>query len=286
MKNLIDRVTEFEKDSDLNLLRYTVMDRDGNAETKEFAHVCRCQNLYSIAKAFVVTAVGILRDDGLLDTDETLGDIFVHGEIPDDVDPLWRGVTVDQLLLHRGGYPSGYLDIDTIPIYKFGTADFLEYLFRTKPAYVPGEESRYSDAAFYMLSRVVEARAGEAIDNFLWRRLFLPLDISEMAWSKCPMGHPMGATGLYLNSEDTAKLGCLYLRGGDWKGRRIFSEEWADITLSRGYELKPVGYGSAYGKGGMYSQMLLVVPEYDRIVCYQSFTEDGDRKLLELSCEA
>jgi CubicO group peptidase (beta-lactamase class C family) len=115
----------------------------------------------------------------------------------------------------------------------------------------------------------VEKVAGEPIDNFLWHELFTPLGFKEMAWSRCPMGHPMGATGLYIRTSDMVKLGAIYLYGGEWKGHRYLSEEWVNIVLTRGYEMRPIDEATgAYGKGGMHGQKLAVMPQQRRVVAW------------------
>ena len=92
-----------------------------------------------------------------------------------------------------------------------------------------------------------------------------------MAWSRCPLGYPMGATGLYIYTEDMAKLGELYLRGGVWKGERILSEEWVKLCMQRSYEFANICSGKAYGKGGAFGQMLVYIPEQERVVAWHSF---------------
>ena len=77
----------------------------------------------------------------------------------------------------------------------------------------------------------------------------------------------------------------VYLGGGMWHGRRILSEEWVKTVLERGYELKPTGVGKSYGKGGMYSQMLLVVPETDRVVAWHAFDDGVNRDLIRFCAE-
>lgn len=64
------------------------------------------------------------------------------------------------------------------------------------------------------------------------------------------MGYPMGATGLYIRTQDMVKLGALYLRQGTYAGKRILSEHWTRLVLERGYELCPAGKNGAYGKAG------------------------------------
>ena len=194
----------------------------GNIETVTLNPGNACQNSYSVAKAFVVTAIGMLYDQGLIDVNERIVDIFAD-ELPEGMDEKWQHMTVHHAMTHTCGFPLGYLDIDAIDASKLGTDDYLTYLFKTKLDFLPGEKWAYSDAAFYLLSRVVSKKSGEKVDDFLWTRLFYPLGFREMAWSKCPKGYPIGATGLYIYTEDMAKLGELYLRGGVWQGKRILS---------------------------------------------------------------
>ena len=242
----------------------------GRVESLDIIKTNPCQNVYSVAKAFVVTAVGLLVDRGLLSTDEVVTDVLAD-EIPTGCQPVWYKTTVDMLLLHKVGLPSGFLDIDCYDSRNF-SEDYLAYTltYPTPEDYTP-DKSTYTDAAFYILSRIVEKRAGEPLDTLLWRELLFPTGCLEAAFSRCPKGHPMGATGLYIRAAEVAKLGSIYLNGGMYGSRRILSESWVNTALSRGYELKSKCAGRAYGKGGMRGQMLLVLPEQRRVVAWQGY---------------
>ena len=241
----------------------------GKIETVTLNPGNACQNSYSVAKAFTTAALGMLYDQGILDVQERMVDIFAD-ELPDGMDDKWQHMTVHHALTHTCGFPLGYLDIDAVDSTVFGK-DYLQYLFKTKLDFVPGEKWAYSDAAFYLLGRVVSKKTGEKLDDFLWTRLFYPLGFREMAWSRCPLGYPMGATGLYIYTEDMAKLGELYLRGGVWNGQRILSEEWVKTCQQRSYEFANICSGKAYGKGGAFGQMLVYIPEQERVVAWHSF---------------
>ena len=241
----------------------------GKIETATLSQGNACQNSYSVAKAFTTAAIGMLYDQGLLDVREHMVDIFAD-DLPPEMDEKWQHMTVHHALTQTCGFPVGYLDIDAVDSTVFGK-DYLQYLFKTKLDFVPGEKWAYSDAAFYLLGRVVSKKTGEKLDDFLWTRLFYPLGFREMAWSRCPLGYPMGATGLYIYTEDMAKLGELYLRGGVWKGERILSEEWVKLCLQRSYEFANICSGKAYGKGGAFGQMLVYIPQQERVVAWHSF---------------
>ncbi len=236
----------------------------GEAEMIEIQQCNACNNIYSVAKVFTVTAIGMLVDRGLLSTDEIVSEILAD-ECPEKYDERWSRTSVDMLLRHRVGFPGGALDIDYLDASKF-CEDYLHEVMGLKWDTEPDTERRYTDGAFYVLSRIAAKRAGKPMQAFLWENLFLPLGFKEVAWSCCPKGHAMGATGLYIRSDDMVKLGAVYLQNGMWKDKRIISEEWVKTVFERGYELSPVGDTGAYHKGGMRGQNLMVIPSQGRVV--------------------
>ncbi len=274
---MINKIVEEIKKNDLNVFSVTVIE-NGVEKTVDLARVNPCNDIYSVSKAFIVTAIGLLYDDGLIDVQEKVVDIF-SDSLPEEYDERWNSVTVHNLLTHTAGLPLGYLDIDCYDIHKFGTDDFLEYLFKTKLEYNPGERSQYSDGAFYMLSRVVSAKCGQKADDLLMSRVFYPLGFREAAWSKCPKGYPIGATGLYIRTCDIARLGAVYMNKGVYNGKRILSEEWVKIVLERGYELGRVRPHS-YAKGGMCGQMLIFDVDKNISVGWESYETQKDVNVL------
>jgi len=264
---------EYLSDKPWNVIRAAEIRSEDGIEVLECAEANRCQNVYSVAKTFAMTAAGLLWDRGELSLEEKIVDIL-RDEIPETgVDERWKGTTVEMALRHRAGLPGGFLDIDTTPVSEFGR-DFLAYTLTFPLAYTPGEEERYSDGAFYLISRVVEKKSGKKLDDFLWEELLWPLGYQEMAWSRCPMGHPMGATGLYISAEDMAKLGYLYANGGLWRGRSLLSRAWIDLVFEKEMALGPDETGSMYTKGGMYGQTLIVLPGERRAAAVQSYGAD------------
>lgn len=234
-----------------------VIDDGNTVERTVIRRANPCNDSYSVAKAFTMTAVGILYDEGKLDICDKITDILCEEySAVEGREEKWQNVTVDHALSHRMGITKGFLDIDTEDASAYPTDDYLQIVFKYKIGYTPGEDRVYSDAAYYLASRIVEKIAGETLCDFLWKRLFLPLGFREVSWSVCPKGHSMGATGLYIRTEDMVKLGRLYLNGGIWKGERIISEAWIKTALDRGYDLYPRNGKRAYTKGGMNGQRL------------------------------
>ncbi len=249
-------------------------------EPAEFVHLrdhTPCLNTYSIAKMFTMTAIGMLWDRGQLKLDEIAMDILGDW-CPADHQPQWRKITVRHLLTHTAGLPGRCLDIDMVDANEF-KEDYIHECMTLPMVYEPGEGSRYTDGAYYMLSCIVEKKTGMALDDFLWKELFRPMGFRDVAWSHCPHGHAMGATGLYTRIDDVLKIGKLYLDGGVWGGRRFVSQAWVDMCVSTPITFYHVGDHGAYAKGGMFGQTLLMLPHENRVVAWCAFGSEATDEL-------
>ena len=226
-------------------------------------------NCYSVAKAFTVLAIGMLYDKGLIKPDDLLTKI-INKHLPDQLDPLWHKVTIHHVLLHKIGFDKGLLDIDCDDASLYETNDYLQMVLNTKLAYEPGSKYQYTDAAYYLLSRVVYEVSGKDLSDFLRPVLMDKLRFKEFAWSKCPYGYSMGATGLYIRTEDMIKLGILFLNKGKWMDEQIVSQEWIDLVISNRYEFTHVKDGW-YAKGGMCGQLLMFNFELGKAIACHSY---------------
>ncbi|MCQ2474538.1 MAG: beta-lactamase family protein [Clostridia bacterium] len=273
MSRFLEDLTLFLKEKDEHLIRVSEY-KNGVIETVEFEETDYCRNVYSVAKTFAMTAIGILYDKGLIKVEDKVCDIL-SDELPErGMDERWRNATVENALTHKLGLPGGFLDIDCNKSSVF-TENYLDYMFRYPLKCDPGTEYCYSDGAFYLISCIVEKITGICLDTFLWKELFLKLDFQEVAWSHCPKGHAMGATGLYIHSSDMVKLGALYLNNGVYNGDRILSEEWCRLAVEKHYALDWDDEShTVYQKGGMHGQSLMVIPGSKRAVAVQSFNGD------------
>lgn len=255
------------------IIRISEIKGDGDVESFIFKETNYCENVYSCAKTFTAVAIGLLYDKGLLDVSEKVCDVLKE-EIPKNgMDERWYSTTIDMALRHSIGLPGGFLDIDVHPISEF-TNDFLTYMLTYPLEFTPGERYVYTDAAFYLLARIAEKRSGLPLDIFMWPEFFSKLGFQEVAWSRCPMGHAMGGTGLYINTADMVKLPAVYLHGGMWKGKRVLSEKWVSLSIEKGYGISVNSDLHFFHKGGMYGQDLVGFMDQDRAIAIQSFGGD------------
>lgn len=270
MSAFINDFADFIIENGINIFRIAEADKNGRISIRELKPCNPCQNSYSVAKFFTLTAIGMLWDEGRIDLNDKLTDILAP-YCPNDISDKWRTLTVDMAIRHRCGLPAGYLDIDCTDMNTFGT-DFLRYVFSTPIG--DTEKHSYTDAEFYVLARVVTTIARKPILEYLWEKLFGKLKFKEVAWSCCPMNHAMGATGLYIRTEDMVKLGALYLNKGVYGNERILSEAWIDTVLEKGY--LPRYFQNGYGHGGMRGQMLMVLPQNGRAVAWHGYHTEGE----------
>ena len=275
---LLEALVKVAEDEDLPVYRISVYDSEGlKTETVNASNPC--QNCYSVAKLYCVTAIGMLYDEGKIKTSDTIGSIFADELEAYGIDPTkWNKVTIHDVMRHRAGFEHGLLDIDAEDSTKWGSQDYLKLVLSEPLVYEPGEKSVYTDAAFYLISRVVTKISGEKLDDFLAARLFKYTECREFAFSKCPEGYPIGATGLYIRSADVAKLGHIYLNGGKYGDVQIISQEWIDTVIENGYELHSSGDG--YSKGGMRGQNIYINFEKNIAVAWHSYDPNGETGVL------
>lgn len=275
-------ILTYAKEHELTLFDHAVMTKDGIAEL--FTGMGNpLNNSYSVTKCFAAAAIGFLWDEKKIGLDEPVTDVL-KGEF-DSAAAGWEKVLVRHALGHTMGISNGYLDIDTEDIFSYGTDDFLTYAFSAPIEHAPGAHYCYSDAAYYIVSRLVERRSGEKLDEFLMRKLLNPLRVQEAAFSRCPRNHPIGATGMYIRARDMVKLGYVYSQRGAWENRQLLSEAWVQIEENEGFNFTETAVKGVYAKGGMRGQKLLYSPEKGYAAAWHSYCTDGrSRGLVECTC--
>lgn len=259
------------KENNFNIYDVCISTHENKPVLLKMQNIDFLPNSYSVAKSFCVCACGFLYDEGKLDLNEPITKILKE-YINFDYDPLWDCITVHDCLKHKIGLENGWLDIDAQDPKTFGE-DYLKYTLQAKFKYMPKIDYTYTDAAFYLVSRVVAKKSGMDLEDYLKEKLFKPLDILKYRFDKCPYGYSMGATGLYLDTIDTIKLPILLLNNGIYNNIRILSKEWMDILESNQYENYYFDESGWYQKAGMRNQMIMYNKRYDVAVAWHGCDE-------------
>ena len=234
-------------------------------------------NSHSATKFFVATAIGICRDRGLLSLDTKITSVFDPAELPANMDAGWHEVTVRDTLMHRTGMeriPYG-IDEDN-DIDKIGP-DFLKYIFSLEIMHKPGEFRHYSDAAYYLLSRVVAKVTGMTADKFMKENIMDPLGFRQWAMAMCPMGHPVSGGGFYTRADDMAKLGYAFACGGVYNGHRIVSEEWTQLVQHNDYACGEHRDTGVFLKTGARGQLIGFSPKHKIGVAWHGCAAPDDQ---------
>lgn len=252
---MIQQLKTFIRENNLNIYDIAIMTEDGIKEM--YCQPCnRCNASYSVTKLFIVTMIGILIDNKLLNLDEKIVDIL-SDEIKCPFDPIWKRVTVRHALTHSMGIEEGIIDIDRDDTSRYETENYLSIILDNPPQHEPGSYRMYTDVPHYLLSHIIEKVTGKKADEVIGERILKPLHFASTAWARCPMNHTIGSSGTYMSSYDMVKIAWLYQNYGVYEGIQIVSKEWTEMVQREEFDLYSIENSGFYGKGGLYSQMVM-----------------------------
>lgn len=284
--SLLDELTDCARKNNLPVYRLS-MYKGGDIRESEIIPAPDCCAIYSVSKNFITTACGMCIDDRRMTYDTTVWEMFA-AEKP-FMNPLWREVTLEIVLSQTVGCGGMFLDIDCQDAFSWGEDDWLDAVLKRPFLHRPGEVFDYSDANFYIASRMVAKASGMTASALLSRRLFERMKMQGWAWSCCPMGHAVGGSGLYLRCRDMAKLGALYMNYGIWDGERILSEEFCrratspishpsddtDYGLSFWLPKQKSGGKCSFRGSGMNNQTIWANRNSGYVIAWQAFDPQG-----------
>ena len=176
--------------------------------------------LNSVSKTFTATAVGFAIKEGLLSLEDRLVDLFPES-LPAHVSDTLAKVTVRHLLTMNCGHgkdPTGSI--------WSNEGDWVKAFLEWPIDYEPGTCYCYNSLGTYVLSAAVQKVTGQKVVDYLEPRLWQPLGIDKPHWQESPAGINTGGWGLYLKTEDLARMGLCLLNGGKFRGRQVIPAEW------------------------------------------------------------
>jgi CubicO group peptidase (beta-lactamase class C family) len=234
-------------------------------------------NVRSVTKSVISALVGIALDEGILTgLDQTIGDL-IPDRIPAGADPVTPSITLRHLLTMTSGWLWDiYSDYPTV----IASDNWVEMTLGLPVAYEPGTYYAYNTGGSHILSVILQAASGQKTADYAADRLFAPLGIGQHEWLESPQGESSGGFGLFLTPREMAKLGYLFLNGGRWEDRQLFSTDYAIAATtyqSAGDSTGLAAYGyqwwvtSVYGLPAYFAlgyggQYVYVVPALDLIV--------------------
>lgn len=176
--------------------------------------------LNSVSKTFTSTAVGFAISEGLLSLDDKIVDLFPES-VPENASDTLKRVTVRHLLTMNSGHGT-----DPTGATRRGDGDWIRGFMEWPLEYEPGTCYCYNSLATYVLSAAVQKVTGQKVVDYLDTRLWQPLGIGKPKWLESPAGINTGGWGLYLKTEDLARMGLCLLGGGKFAGKQVIPAGW------------------------------------------------------------
>ncbi|HKW18719.1 MAG TPA: serine hydrolase domain-containing protein [Terriglobales bacterium] len=227
--------------------------------------------LASITKQFTAMAVMLLAHEHKLQYDQRPTDIF------SDFPEYGSAITIRMLLNHTSGLhdyenlmpqPAPNTPVEKTQIQDADVLDLLTNQGSTK--FRPGTKWEYSNSGYVLLGLIVEKASGESFPDFLYRRIFLPLqlkntvayvrgknEVPDRAFGHCfenggwkqtdqsPTSATLGDGGVYSSLEDLAKWDSA-LRNHTLLRRNEMQAALTPVEVS---EIGPDGARVQYGFG-------------------------------------
>lgn len=159
-----------------------------------------------------------------------------------------QDITIEQLLLHRGGL----LPDDDISDYDHGPAEAWKNIYATRPESEPGTHFAYSDVGYIVLGKLVEVVSGRPLDEFAREEIYEPLGMKHARFKPPPdwvekcaptekhdghwmigqvhdprsyaLGGVAGHAGLFSTADDLSRFCRMLLHGGQLDGHRVLKE--------------------------------------------------------------
>lgn len=176
----------------------------------------------STTKSVTSLLVGMLIADGKI---KSL-DQPVCAWIPEWCDESRREVTLRHLLSMTAGLPN----MPTRGVHT--TNDKNPFVIRLVPSKKPGTHWEYSNETVQLLSPILDAAAGEPLQDYAKRRLFEPLGMTSTKFHLDEKGHAWTYADLETTPRDLARIGELVLAKGKWNGKQIVPEEWIRLSTT------------------------------------------------------
>jgi CubicO group peptidase (beta-lactamase class C family) len=235
-------------------------------------------DLASVTKTVTSVLTGVAVAQKLIRLDQPLLPLFPK-ESPAQADAQKRKITVGDLLRMESGLDCGYAPGEQELEQMKRSANWVQFALSLPMKYDPGTHSSYCSPGYHLLGSAIGAAARVSEAEFGEKYLFGPLGIRGVVWADDPQARSHGWGDSHFLPQDVAKIGYLYLHGGNWDGQQIVPADWiamstAAPTGARG-EHGGMGYewnvtngpnGRQYGGTGRGGQSLIVWPDLDMIV--------------------
>lgn len=196
--------------------------------------------LNSVSKTFTSLGVGMAITDGKLRLNDKVVSFFPD-KLPANISRNLADMDIRDLLTMTCGHAKDH----TYEMQQLAkdnpSMDWVKQFLSYPVEFTPGEVYCYNSVGTFMLSAIVQKVTGKKLIEYLDERIFIPLNIKDATWTETKDGQNFGGWGLYLKTEDLAKVGLLILQKGIWNSQQLISAEWITEMSKKQVDSAPAG---------------------------------------------
>ena len=204
---------------------------------------------WSVAKSYLSALVGILLDEGKIDSLDDPVTIYA----PALKGGAYDGATLRHVLHMSSGvvFDEDYLDQKS-DINRMGRVlalggemdDFAAGL--TERFTDPGAQWKYVSIDTHIVGMVVRGATGRSVTDLLSEKVIIPMGLEYAPYYLTDgVGTAFVLGGLNMTTRDYARFGQMFLQGGEWQGQQIVPADWvaASTVPSAPTAEGEIGYG-------------------------------------------
>ncbi|MEC8522880.1 MAG: serine hydrolase, partial [Pseudomonadota bacterium] len=240
---------------------------------------------WSMTKTLTGMLIGKLADQGVLDLD-------APAPIREWAQTDRADITTRQLVNMTGGVlvNEDYTKFSDVTQMLYLESDQHGYAVNQSKVHPAGEHFAYSTAETNRLAAIIQQHFGsqQAVYDFYQQELFYPLGITDGFIEFDAHGQLVGGAYGFLKARDWARIGQLYLQGGEWNGEQVLSKEWVDFALAES-EQSPIYGGQLWINAekkrwkdvpdvrylsGHQGQRVVMILSHDLVIVRTGITED------------
>jgi CubicO group peptidase (beta-lactamase class C family) len=254
----------------------------------------------SVSKTYTSMAFGFAVQENLLNVSDKVISFFPD-KLPAEISPELASLEIRHLLTMSAGQDLTLVN----EVRGKESTDWVKSMLAVPFIAEPGTKFEYSSMATFLVSAIIQMVTGEKVIDYLTPRLFEPLGIAGAEWDESPQGINVGGSGLFVKTEDMAKLGQFILQKGMWNGKQLLAASYIEEASTAKITKLPKdadpetkerllatddwmqGYGyqmwqcrhNAFRADGAGGQFIIMVPEKDAVLVATSKVQDMQAEL-------
>ncbi|HUU77754.1 MAG TPA: serine hydrolase [candidate division Zixibacteria bacterium] len=284
---MINYIEEWNENHFFSNIDSILVVKDGYLISEEYFGLWNTNDVHaqwSVTKSVTSALIGIAIKKGYIQSiNEKVLNFFQDRNIS-NVDYRKEAITIEHLLMMSTGL--AYPGDDAIWGSWMNAPDQVQHILDLPMAQMPGTIFNYDTGGSHLLSAIIEKATNMSTLEFAEKNLFSPLGITHYYWLFDKQGTNYGGHGLYLESQDMAKFGYLYLSNGIWENEQILPIDWVVNTTQTKWSFNNQwGYAeqwwkhphlNAYTALGRYGQRITVIPDENLIIVFTGTISDAD----------